>query len=77
MNENMELAITDIVIGYKSIDILWDGDPGFGHLIVHFDLNKDGGRVFSVETESMGEEFAKRILELAKDFIIAKMVIIE
>ena len=77
MNENMTLEVVDVEVGYKSIDISWDGDSGFGHLIVNFDKSKDGESVFCIETETMGEEFAKQILELAKDFIISKMMIVE
>lgn len=77
MNENMALEVVDVEVGYKSIDISWDGDPGFGHVIINFNKTIDGESVFSIESETMGEEFARQILELAKDFIINRMMIVE
>ena len=54
------------------IFIGWSANVGFGVLTI-----ERKGETFEVETETMGEEFYKQVLEKAKEYILKNSKIVE
>ncbi len=54
------------------IYIGWSANVGFGVLTI-----EQKGNTFEVETETMGEEFYKQVLDKAKEYIFKHSKIIE
>lgn len=54
------------------IYIGWSASVGFGVLTI-----EQKGNTFEVETETMGEEFYKQVLEKAKEYVFEHSKIVE
>ena len=71
MKSKREYMIDDIHFfqneKYEGVDIAWNGPIGFGHLQIYKNVGEDK---FYVDTECLGKEFTKKILELAVNDII-------
>ena len=71
MERKREYRIDDIHFfqneKYEGVDIAWGGPIGFGHLTIYKIVGED--KIY-VDTEHLGKEFTKKILELVTKTII-------
>lgn len=72
MNKNYKIKINAINIFDDVVYIRWSASIGFGELTI----NKCGSR-FEIETEELGKEFYKQVLDKAKEYIFNNSIIIE
>lgn len=69
-----EIEINYIDIEEKTIYIGWGAkDIGFGVLTI----NKQEENEFYVETETMGREFYKQVLEKTNEYLLKNSIIVE
>lgn len=71
------MKVKDIKIDYIKINenivlIGWSANIGFGVLTIHYVNNN-----FEVETEGLGEEFYKDVLQKAQEYLLINSKIIE
>lgn len=71
MKSKREYRIDDIHFfqneEYEGVDIAWGGPIGFGHLQIYKNVGED--KIY-VDTECLGKEFTKKILELVAKTIV-------
>lgn len=70
-----EIEIDYVYFNENCMLIDWSAkNIGFGVLTIVFNEREN---LFQIETETMGEEFYKQVLEEAKKYILKKSIIVE
>lgn len=81
MRDIKVLEIWDIQFHENCVDIAWGSNIGFGHLTIFHDnstkIEVDKDIKYEIDSESMGEEFIFRVLDLAKQYIINHINILD
>lgn len=76
MKKKYDIRINYVNFLDKRVEIGWSAkNIGFGILTISFDSKKS--RHFLVETECMGKDFYKQVMEEANKYILKKSKIIE
>lgn len=70
--KDYEIEISYVHAEKDTIFIGWTANIGFGVLTI-----EQCGQIFEIETETLGEEFYKQVLDKAKEYILEHSKIVE
>lgn len=81
MSKIERLDVWDVQFHEDCIDIAWSSNIGFGHLTIYHDnsveIKSHEDIKYDIDSECMGKEFTLQVIELAKQFIIKHMNILD
>lgn len=74
MSNLKRLEVDSITFSDNYIDIAWVANIGFGHLGIWFDKETNK---YKIDTECLGEAFAKKVLAEATKFLLKNSDIVD